>query len=120
MKKQTHTNLVIRSSLALALAIWSPVQARSAEPMEGIVMTAAAMEPGSQAPMNPYFSQWKQSNAIHQGTGKRPRRIAMKKDLLIEAAIYVSCLSLVSLLLQEPVVARSPGFVLASNTSSAS
>ena len=41
----------------------------------------------------------------------------MKKDLLIEAAIYVSCLSLVSLLLQEPVVARSPGFVLASNTS---
>ncbi|MBI3849068.1 MAG: DUF2878 family protein [Verrucomicrobia bacterium] len=28
----------------------------------------------------------------------------MKKDLLIEAAIYVSCLSLVSLLWHEPVV----------------
>ena len=44
----------------------------------------------------------------------------MKKDLVIEAAIYVSCLSLVSFLWQEPVVASSPGFVLASNTSSAS
>ena len=37
MKKHTHTNLVIRSglALALALAIWSPVQARSAEPADG-------------------------------------------------------------------------------------
>ena len=56
MKKQTHSNLIIRSSLALALAIWFPVQARSAEPAEGKVMTAAAMEPGSQEQMNPYFS----------------------------------------------------------------
>ena len=58
MKNQRQTNLIIRSSLAvaLALAIWSPVQARSAEPLEGKVMTAAAMEPGSQAQMNPYFS----------------------------------------------------------------
>lgn len=36
MKKQTHTNLLIRSSFALALAlfIWSPVQSQSAEPAE--------------------------------------------------------------------------------------
>jgi hypothetical protein len=40
MKNQTHTNLIIRSSLALALAlaIWSPVQARSAEPAIGKMM----------------------------------------------------------------------------------
>ena len=40
MKNQTNTNLVIRSSLALALAlaIWSPVQARSAEPAIGKMM----------------------------------------------------------------------------------
>jgi hypothetical protein len=58
LKNQRQTNLIIRSSLALALAlaIWSPVQARSAEPVEGKVMTAAAMEPGSQEQMNPYFS----------------------------------------------------------------
>jgi mannose-6-phosphate isomerase-like protein (cupin superfamily) len=45
MKNQTHTNLIIRSSLALALAlaIWSPVQARSAEPAEGKNMTEAKM-----------------------------------------------------------------------------
>jgi hypothetical protein len=40
MKKQTNTNLIIRSSLALALAlaIWSPVQAQSAEPAEEKMM----------------------------------------------------------------------------------
>jgi hypothetical protein len=45
MKRQTNTNLVIRSSLilALALAIWSPVQARSAEPAVGERMTEAKM-----------------------------------------------------------------------------
>ena len=45
MKKQTHTNLLIRSSLALALAlaIWSPVPARSAESAEGEKMTEAKM-----------------------------------------------------------------------------
>ena len=45
MKKQTNTNLFIRSSLALALAlaIWSPVQSRSAEPAEGKIMTEAKM-----------------------------------------------------------------------------
>jgi len=45
MKKQTHTNLLIRSSLALALAlaIWSPVQAQSAKPAEGKMMTEAKM-----------------------------------------------------------------------------
>jgi hypothetical protein len=62
MKKQTHTNLLIRSSLALALAlaigpfsacsghrpgaspaVSSPAQARSAEPAEGKVMTETKM-----------------------------------------------------------------------------
>ena len=45
MKKQTHTNLLIRSSLALALAlsIWSPVQARSEEPAEGKKMMEGKM-----------------------------------------------------------------------------
>jgi len=45
MNNQTNTNLVIRSSLALALAlaIWSPVQARSAAPAEGKNMTEAKM-----------------------------------------------------------------------------
>jgi hypothetical protein len=44
MKKQKNTNLV-RSGLALvlALAIWSPVQARSEEPAEGQKMTEAKM-----------------------------------------------------------------------------
>ena len=50
MKKQTHTNLLIRSSLALALAlalalnIWSPVQSQSAEPAEGMMTEAKMME----------------------------------------------------------------------------
>lgn len=47
MKKQTHANILIRSSLALALAlaIWSPVkaQAQSAEPAEGKMMTKSKM-----------------------------------------------------------------------------
>ena len=45
MKKQTHASLLIRSSLALALAvaIWSPVPARSAEPAAGEKMTEAKM-----------------------------------------------------------------------------
>ena len=45
MKKQTHTNLLIRSSLALALAlaIWSPVQSRSEEPAEGKKMMEGKM-----------------------------------------------------------------------------
>ena len=40
MKKQTHTNLIIRSGLilALALVIWSPVQAESAAPADGKMM----------------------------------------------------------------------------------
>jgi len=39
MKNQTNTNLVIRSSLVLvlALAIWSPVQSQSAKPAEGMM-----------------------------------------------------------------------------------
>jgi hypothetical protein len=84
MKNQRRMDLIIRSSLtmALALAIWSPAQARSAEPgedktmpdMPGMVppkpgedkmvppkpgedkVMPAAMKPGSQAQMNPYFS----------------------------------------------------------------
>lgn len=47
MKKQTYMNILIRSSLALALAlalvIWSPVQSQSAEPAEGKMMTEAKM-----------------------------------------------------------------------------
>ena len=45
MKKQTHTNLLIRSSLtlALALAIWSPVPARAAESAEAEKATEAKM-----------------------------------------------------------------------------
>ena len=45
MKKQMYTNLVIRSSLALALAlaIWSPVQAQSAEPADGKMMMEGKM-----------------------------------------------------------------------------
>ena len=45
MKKQTHATLLIRSSLALALAvaIWSPVPARSAESAAGEKMTEAKM-----------------------------------------------------------------------------
>jgi hypothetical protein len=45
MKYQTNTNLVIRSSLALALAlaIWSPGQSQSAEPAEGKMMMKGKM-----------------------------------------------------------------------------
>ena len=48
MKNQTNTNLVIRSSLAVALAlsIWSPMQARSAEPAEGKTMMEGKMMEG--------------------------------------------------------------------------
>ncbi|MHB8203465.1 MAG: hypothetical protein ACYDHG_07125 [Desulfomonilaceae bacterium] len=45
MKSQSNTNLVIRSSLALALAlaIWSPVQALSAGPGDGKMMEGNMM-----------------------------------------------------------------------------
>jgi hypothetical protein len=45
MKNQTHPNLIIRSSLALALAlaIWSSGQAQSAEPMKGKMMMEGKM-----------------------------------------------------------------------------
>jgi len=45
MKKQTKTNHIIRSTLAfvLALVIWSPLQAQSAEPVKGKIMTEAQM-----------------------------------------------------------------------------
>lgn len=50
MRNQTNTNRVIRSSLAvaLALAIWSPMQARSAEPAEGKTMMEGKMTEGCQ------------------------------------------------------------------------
>ncbi|MEI6032942.1 MAG: hypothetical protein WCS65_01520 [Verrucomicrobiae bacterium] len=35
MKTQIHTKFVIASSLAVALLVWFPVQARSAEPADG-------------------------------------------------------------------------------------
>ena len=45
MRQQSNTNLLIRSSfaLALALAIWSPVQTRSAEPAKGKEMMKGKM-----------------------------------------------------------------------------
>jgi len=45
MKQQTNIYRLIRSSLALALAlaIWSPLQAQSAEPAQGTKMTDAKM-----------------------------------------------------------------------------
>ncbi len=45
MNTPTNTNLVIHSTLALtlALAMWSPVQAQSAEPAEGKTLTQASM-----------------------------------------------------------------------------
>jgi hypothetical protein len=57
MKNQTNTALAIRSSLALALAlaIWSPIHARSAEPakskmkMDGKMMTETNMMQRCQA-----------------------------------------------------------------------
>jgi len=50
MKLQTPTALITRSSiaLALALAIWSPVQAQSAAPTEGKKMMAGKMMEGCQ------------------------------------------------------------------------
>jgi hypothetical protein len=46
MKKQTPAHLLVRSflALALALAIWSPLQARSAEPAEGKMMMEGKMK----------------------------------------------------------------------------
>jgi len=51
MINQTNTNLVIRSSLALvlALAIWSPAPARFAEPAEGTMMMGGTMMERRQA-----------------------------------------------------------------------
>ena len=45
MKNQTNTKLIVRSSLALALAlaVWSPAQAQSAEPAKAGNMTKAKM-----------------------------------------------------------------------------
>src|SRR5664279_3971524 len=45
MKNQTNTKLAIRSSLAFALAltIWSPVQAQSVKSAEGNSLTQATM-----------------------------------------------------------------------------
>ncbi len=45
MKQQKHSDLVIRSSLvlALAVAIWFPVQVRSAEPVDGKMMMGGKM-----------------------------------------------------------------------------
>ena len=45
-KNQKQTNLLIRSSLALALAVWFPVQAQSAEPTEGKKMMEGKMMEG--------------------------------------------------------------------------
>ena len=52
MKNRTHTNLIIRSSLALALALalWSPGQARSAEPAAGMMMGEKIMSETNMTP----------------------------------------------------------------------
>ncbi|MHB8899038.1 MAG: hypothetical protein ACYC6Y_09855 [Thermoguttaceae bacterium] len=44
MKTHTKVNLVICSSLALALAIWSPIQLQAAEPAEEKMMDGTMME----------------------------------------------------------------------------
>ena len=51
MKNQTHPNLFIRSSLALALAlaIWSPIRAQSTEPAKGKMMMDSKMMESCQA-----------------------------------------------------------------------
>ena len=45
MKNQTNTNLAIRSTFAvgLALAVWSPIYAQVTQPTEGKAMTEATM-----------------------------------------------------------------------------
>src|ERR1035437_562525 len=47
MQNQTNRNRVIRSSLALALAlaIWSPIRSQSAEPVDGKMMMGGKMVP---------------------------------------------------------------------------
>ena len=45
MKNQSHSNLIVRSSLALmlALSIWAPAQAQSSAPAEGKTMMGGKM-----------------------------------------------------------------------------
>ena len=43
MKKRTNASLVILSSLTLAMAIWSPVQAQPVEPTQGKIMMEGKM-----------------------------------------------------------------------------
>ena len=52
MKNQTYTNVIIRSSLALALALalWSSGQARSAEPTAGMMMGGKMMSETNMTP----------------------------------------------------------------------
>ena len=53
MKKQTLTNFLIRFTLALALAlaIWSPLQSQATEPMKGKSITDSKMMEGCQEMM---------------------------------------------------------------------
>lgn len=60
MKNKTTTNLLLRSSLAvaLALAIWTPVQSQSAEPTEGkMMMGDKMMDDSTNAAMRGDMSQ---------------------------------------------------------------
>jgi hypothetical protein len=61
MKTQTHTNLVIRSGLilALALVVWSPVQAQSTEPAGGKMMKDDKM-------MEPHHAMTESKQAMMQ------------------------------------------------------
>ena len=75
MKNQSHSNLLVRSSLALTLALvlWVPVQAQSAAPAEGKMMTDSKMT-------EPHHGMTESQQAMMQ------RHQAMMADLKAEDA----------------------------------
>lgn len=98
MKQQNIPNLVIRSSLALALAvaIWSPVQVRSAEPadgkmmMDGKMMSETNMKPRSQAmseQKDKMMADMKEQDAQLAGQIAEMNRAPEDKKLDLMAAI---------------------------------
>ena len=93
MKKQTITNLLIRSSLAfaLALAIWAPVQSQSAEPAEGKKMMEGKMMERCEA-MKEQKQKMKaemkaQDAELTEQVGKMNRAPEAKKTDLMAAVI---------------------------------
>jgi hypothetical protein len=79
MKTQTHTNLIIRSSLALALAlaIWSPVQAQSAEPAEKKMMDGKMMMEGK---------MMTETNMMQRCQAMKEQKQKMKEDIKAQDA----------------------------------